>query len=389
MPVRSARPRRKRCSLLSQSRLTAALVATAAVLGCGDPPPEPAFALPAEDPPQPGEAAFSGRVPALEERAPPTHRLEVSRVLGDTATFGAIHELFLIGPDLLVIDRFNSPHLAFVSSVDGRVIQRLVRHGEGPKEMRQPLWAQPVPEHYPEAWVYDFGTRRFVRLRLDAPRDSAFLEMVRFERVPYSLLQPFWQDGEVIANGLLPRHGLVRLDSTGAPEALVPLPAPFDSTVIPLPVGRRLANRSFLAMNPSRTRLALVYQFANRIDLLEGNGALYGSVAGPRETEARFRIEGDRFFWEDENQMAYSAATATDRRLYALFSGERLEDEEDEVSRPSRIHVFEWDGDFVAEIELDHEVSTIAVTSDDRQLYGAVEDPYPRIAVWQLPPGPR
>lgn len=309
--------------------------------------------------------------------------IEPQRLLGDSATFGEINGLAAAGRYLLVIDRLADPHLVVLDLGTGQVVNRLVRHGRGPGEATQPATAQVIATDPPDAWIYDFGTRRLLLMRLTSPREEALFDELRLD-VDVSLLEPNWVGGRLVANGLFVDQRLLVLDRLGRGQYSLELPPAFDAEAMPHPTGRRLMNRSFLVVSPARNRMAIVYQFGNRLDLLHSNGARLGSVDGPRATELKYRLEGDRFFWENGNQVAYSGAVATDRYLYALFSGNRLGDVEEQ---PSRLHVFEWNGDFVAEVALGGpHVRSIAVTPDDRRLYGGLEVPYPVVGEWDLSP---
>jgi hypothetical protein len=145
--------------------------------------------------------------------------------------------------------------------------------------------------------------------------------------------------------------------------------------------GRMLLNRSFLAVPPSGGRMALVYQFSPRIDFFTTAGELYGSVQGPRPTRASYRLAGRRFIWKDDNEMANWGAYATDRFVYVLFCGCRI----DEERFPSVMQVYRWNGDLVREFALDRQVMEFTVSPDDRFLYAGTVEPYPSVGEWRLP----
>lgn len=154
---------------------------------------------------------------------------------------------------------------------------------------------------------------------------------------------------------------------------------------MPHVVGRRLLNRSYLTARPDGERLALAYQWASRLDVFSADGRRLGSIEGPRPTTAKYRVSDNRFFWDPQGQMAYTGIQATSRYVYAMFCGCREADDPDQ--RSQRVHVFQWNGDFVSEIVLDRRVTAFAVSPDDRILYGSITEPHPAVGEWKMPDG--
>jgi hypothetical protein len=275
-----------------------------------------------------------------------------------------------------------SKHLALVDLGSGAILSRTGRDGEGPGEFRDPgtfLAQEGSPN---STWVYDFQNRRLALISIREGRELV-VEAGRPFDAGASIEQPIRSGTRVLANGLFPDYTLVVLDSTGKPQQRIAADQPFPPSRISHAVGRRLLNRSYLAADPTGQRLALAYQWASRIDFFSGDGSRRGSVAGPRQTEARYTIRGTRYFWDPEGAMAYTALRATDNFVYALFCGCREADDPDQ--RSQRLHVFRWNGDFVREIQLDRKVTAFAVTPDDSLLYAAVTEPHTAIGEWALP----
>jgi hypothetical protein len=114
-------------------------------------------------------------------------------------------------------------------------------------------------------------------------------------------------------------------------------------------------------------------------------GERIGSVAGPRQSTATFRVTDDKFFWgrDDQNEMAYWHMDGTERYVYALFCGCKA----GLGHLPSMLHVFDWNGNFVAEFAFDREVTSLDVSDDDQVIYATFESPYPGVGEWRLPAG--
>jgi hypothetical protein len=72
---------------------------------------------------------------------------------------------------------------------------------------------------------------------------------------------------------------------------------------------------------------------------------------------------------------------ATDRYVYALFCGCKP----GQGSLPAMLHVYDWNGNFVAEFAFDQEVTALDVSDDDQVIYATYEQPYPGLGEWRLP----
>ncbi len=304
--------------------------------------------------------------------------LAMSEAYGDSLSFGLVSLVLSVGSRLLVADAFTDPHLAEIDLNTGEVTRRFGRRGSGPTEFRDPDWGLVESIDPPHVWIYDFQNRRFSLVDLDRHPNPIIDEFSL--RAPMPVENPLIVGDEIISTGLFPDHTLTIFSKEGVPLRNLAANPPFDATRLPHAVGRSHMNRTFMAFHPERDRLALAYQFDNRIDFFTTEGSRYGSTRGPTETTPQFRIEGNRFF-DDGNEMAYGPARGTNTFVYVMFCGCKDMDNPD----IDRIHIFGWDGVFVGEIRLDHPIVSFTVSPDDRFLFGAIQDPYPAVGKWRLP----
>ena len=275
-----------------------------------------------------------------------------------------------------------SLHVAVLNRTTGEILHQFGRHGAGPGEFLDPMWAVPVSEKPPSVWLYDFQNRRFTLLDLGEPGRPSRWQTRRMD-LGLSVTQLMRAGGRYVANGLFPDFTLLVTDTLGTPEARIRADPPFGPRAVPHPDGRRVLNRNFMAADPGGRRFVLAYQFRSRLDFFTARGERYGTVRGPRSTKPSFRVEGQRFLWNDDNEMAFQSVTATKRYVYALFCGCRV----DEERAGNLIQIFRWDGAYVGELVLDHQILTLAVDESDQILYGGIEEPFPGVAEWRLPAG--
>jgi hypothetical protein len=372
------------------NRVLFAVFLAAVMSGCADRSPKPQVVAGgvsitrAEASAHAGD--FSGRVPRLSGEEQPRDTLALHRLFGDSLAFAAISGIQPVGGRLFITDRLMSKHLALIDVRTGSVQARAGNHGEGPNEFRDPGAFMVQSASPPRTWVYDFQNRRLSLLSAGAGGKLSIEESRPFN-VGESIEQPLRSGAQFIANGLFTDYTLLVLDSAAKPVRRIDAGQPYPARTMPHTAGRRLLNRSYLAADPGRSRLALAYQWASRIDFFSADGSHSGSAEGPRSTTPKYRITDNRFFWDPQGEMAYTGVQATDSYVYAMFCGCREADDPDQ--RSQRVHVFRWDGDFVAELQLDRKVTAFAVSPDDAFLYAAVTEPHPAVAEWRLPPALR
>jgi hypothetical protein len=303
------------------------------------------------------------------------------RSLGIESDFGQVTHVSKVGARLLATDRYLSPHLAVIDLASGRVAYRLGRNGEGPGEFREPVPTSVVGDHPGQVWVYDFYNRRLTLLDLNRTSRSAVVREVPLV-VDAALEAPFWIGPRLVANGLFADYTLLLLNDRGVAVSRTVADPPFAHR-LPRAAGARMANRSFLAPDPRTGRLALSYQFAGRVDFFRPDGTRYGTATGPRAVKSRFHYDSKgRFQWDRNNEMAHWGIAATSRYVYTLFCGCEMQHGSES---PQLLHVYDWNGRFVAEVALDRPLRALSVSEDDSYLYGAFEEPTPGVGEWKLP----
>lgn len=305
------------------------------------------------------------------------------RLLGDSTSFARITSITHLDDRLLVTDRQTSPHLALVDLRTGEVVARAGRHGEGPSEFQD---ASDAVEDFRtpsrnDAWIYDGPTRRVTHVIVPASGDTMVLASPVRLRVDLPLERPVPLDSTWLSNGRFAELTLVEFRPDGTIVDEIAGRPPWQKADLGSYVGRRLLNRTFMDIHPRRSRVALVHQFDSRLAIFSTDGRYLVEARGPVKTSVSYRIVGDRFRWNDDNEMAYWGVDATDDLVFALFCGCTLESRR----RPRELHVFTWDGRLEAVVPLGHGVLAIEVSRDGSTLWGAIETPYPLIAEWELP----
>jgi hypothetical protein len=327
---------------------------------------------------EPATVGDSANIPTFQETARP----RVVRRFGDSLDFAEITAVYPISNSLVVSDVLTDPHLSVIDLKSGRITARLGRNGEGPSELRVPRWITRDKSLEDAVWVYDFSNRRFTRLQLEE-EDKPRLDREVSLNVGASIESPVWTNDGLITNGVFLDYTLLTLDPNGRPIRRIAAAPPFGTRQIAHNTGRRMLNRTFMTTDPSVSRLALAYQWANRIDLFRVDGVRYASIGTPSKAHARFRVDDrDKFHWADDTKMGYIRLSGSSRFVYALHCGCT----DVQAEGPVDVDVFTWQGAHVKRMTLPESAFEMFVTDDDRLMYIAVEDPYPHVVELALVP---
>ncbi|MEX2526482.1 MAG: hypothetical protein WEA09_02490 [Gemmatimonadota bacterium] len=318
-------------------------------------------------------------VPAGTGNASPGIRritLESADVSPDTTSLALASAIAWWGERLVVADQRAADPLQIWDAATLVREQALGRRGQGPNEFIAPfLWDQ-AGDGPPVIW--DFDQRRLTALEVVG--GTVTLGTARQLDLPVSLLEFATDGGRIWASGLSADFTVLELSASLVPTRRIVLPPPHE---VPNPTGRRLANRSFLAISPQGDELVVAYQFANRLDLimLEADSVL--TFPGPIPTTARYSVSEGRFFWEEGNEIAYLGVQHAGDRIYAAFCGCGLD--RDPVGLPTAIHVFRPDGEALAILEIGLPFTAFAVDPDQARIALVVEDPVPRLVMMEMP----
>lgn len=329
------------------------------------------------------------------------------RALGDgSATFGWVTSVLVLDDSIvLVSDRATSPHLATVNVRSGKIERRFGRNGVRQQQFRDPIWTTRNSMNDARAWVFDRLNRRLVLLNMRS-RGEAMLERDLSVDPPETAginaagaaepqLWALWSGERILTGGMLLDYTFLELDHEGRYQRRVAVDPPFSAAAVPFALSRQALSPTMVGIRPGQTHFAIAYQYAPRIDFFE-SGTRYVSVTGPRpvdvivekpspEETGERRSHHIRVSSIDRSEIGYVTVTASTRFLYALFCGCRRGASID----ARRLHVYEWDGTFKAEVEFDRAVSHLSVIGDSLVVgvYGELQSNTRalKLGTWQLP----
>jgi hypothetical protein len=281
----------------------------------------------------------------------------------DESEMGRGADILVESERVFVGDRRMAPHI-IVYDTRGRLIQRFGPHGHGPGELFDPTALSRTPDG--RLAVFDMSGQA---IHVFGETGGSY-QYERTQRLNKPATQVIMA-GHVIAAALMGGALLLMpYDSveTGSDARTVGEP-PWERPGVSVPVE---VQRAYAAMDPNGQRIAIVYLGHPEVQLVPLSGEPVTTISR-REVAPEPGDGGYVRFYRD--------VYATRRRVYALYCG--CADPE-LLSRA--VHVFRWDGELEMVLDLGGaQVYSIAVSADDRVLYGSVDDPEPVIRTWAIP----
>lgn len=315
----------------------------------------------------------------------------VPTVLFRSDSLSVIWRLAQLGSFVVVSQPYHEPHLLVIDTATGQVAQALGRHGEGPGEFNFPGDVSSVGGAGGRIWVADPGLRRLTPLRLvdghvridTAASISPGVGAKAFGGTPWSdstfLISGTYGDGRFQVISL---SGVV-LSALGEQER--------PDTTLPLPIVLA-ANQEVLAVDHSRRRIFGAGIMNGVVRIYDSLGNVLHRAETPYALTPYYRIgtkEGNVSMQpQPATRYGYLGAAATERLVFALFSGRTIRGHQDGASAGRFIHVFNWEGKLVGILELPEAIGAIALTPDGRTILASRWEPEPavlRIRVPQFP----
>ena len=282
-------------------------------------------------------------------------------------------------------NKATQPLLVFNRNT-GEFIMSVGERGQGPHEINY-LWAMDFKPGSESGWLFEFSDRTMHFF----DGDSLTGHSIRLQNTGPPM-GPTWIRGDSIASVGMYEDGRLALHGPdGSFGRFIGAHPPGESEV-PIPV-RQHAYEARVQTNANGSRIAVVSQNTDLIEIYDTEGILH-VIRGPGFDEPVYTLhsddEGDNTWLslDDETIKSYVDVTVTNDLIFALYSGQTMEDimNSSWVSPPSEtVIVFSWSGIPLAVLNIDHGALAISVSSDGLDLYAIYHRPAPMILHYELP----
>ena len=333
-------------------------------------------------------APVSAGPPSLDVYAVPPIPLR-GTVLQASERLSMPTQIVLVGDRLVIVDRFAERPVHVLSATSGELIASLGREGDGPGEFRVARFVDPDPVVPRRFWVFDAGLSRLTLVDVeDWDQTPAWERRIIGLRSDATVMNPVWmaRGTRMLATGLFAEGRLAEFDSAGTTTAYrgaLPIsrqPAP--------PSVLQHAYRGMLKARPDRSLLVLAARHAGSIEIYDPSGRLITRASGPFTFDPIFEVDqgagGPGLVSGEEMRLGYVDVATTPDRIYALFSGRTREGYPDRATYGEYVHVFDWQGTYLAALRLDSEVAAIAADRERNRLVAVRHLPEPAVLSYPL-----
>lgn len=296
--------------------------------------------------------------------------------------------LVTVGEYLVGVDNRADTLLYVLDRQSGQLLRSFGRRGEGPGEFRSIYSLDPIAGSNSRLWAYDVQLRRLTLVDVEAAGSGPEHYAIRVLplQVTSTIAATAWVGDSIASTGFFPAGRITYLDSNGVAIGTAGTLPPGDSRT-PANV-RQHAYQGLLVVRPDRSRMAVLTRHLGQVEIFASAGELLRTVTGPYLFEPRYRVvrsSGENVMGTDTDlRFGYIAAAATDRVFVGLFSGRTRAGFPDAATFGTFVHVFDWDGNLLRVLRLDHAGIGMALDEHEEVLYVVVHDPAPSILRYEL-----
>jgi hypothetical protein len=305
----------------------------------------------------------------------------------DTLALG-LPQGILVADGAIVVQDGRARFAAQVFDAAGRPLNAVGPEGAGPGEFVDPTSVFARPGNPGEFWIYD------ARLNRITPYDLASVRAGGSQPARTAIVldpglvveEPRWlDDSTVVALNPMLTAGEGRFSlfgSDGKRRKTVGAPPPGSKDTPPFV--RQQAYGGKLAGHPRHPVFVLASMYAGRLEVFNREGQLQRALQVPEPFEPDYQVakDGLNMLWGKKFRYGYMDVAATDKHIYALFSGQQFEQEGAHLA--AVVHVFEWSGRFLGALKLNAGATRLALDPSEKTLYVAQEEPYPQIMAYDL-----
>jgi len=261
----------------------------------------------------------------------------------------------------------QNPYQVHVYTEDFRYIKSAGLTGSGPGEITNPFFAA-IDEDQQILWFMDLGKRVFHKFQIDSLLNDELYFPRKNIPVPddkFVIIQYFPLDNTVFSySDFNVSPPMISFFDEENPK--------IDSLIIPDGIvegfhhnqGNAFLNSFVYHHHPAKEKMVLANRFSDVIAIIDHDGKVLSYRQGPDMiTQVPDHTK--------QNQIStYESLQVDESFIYALYFGDTTLNENQELIAPKSIHIFNWEGEPVARIKLDHHLTSFTLDRKNKRLLG-------------------
>jgi hypothetical protein len=254
------------------------------------------------------------------------------------------------------------------------VLYHFGNRGQGPDDFLHPFSFQLIDDDM--IGVVDMGANSYLEFRI--PEENGEVEImkrIKFDTPPFRMIKTRYNQYV----GLSMQDGLfIQTDSTGKTiRSFFEYPYSDKDERQLKNQDRAFAYQGSLSANPSKTKC--VYTSING-DIIHFYALEHDNIKLINKIENEYPLyknndnhNSSGVIFDRNNRIGYIASYATEKFVYTLFSGKKIDDPN--CFEASVLRVFDWNGTLKNEYALDIPCTFLCVSDDDRRLWAVATTP--------------
>jgi hypothetical protein len=147
-----------------------------------------------------------------------------------------------------------------------------------------------------------------------------------------------------------------------------------------------------IAPRPLGDMIAVASRHAGRIDVYRIGTDSFRLAETPEPFDPIMRVSwgsaGARFVQDVNTRFGYIDVTATNHRIYGLYSGRQRSTHPGRAYMATTVHEYNWDGALLRTLTLDRDVLSITVDEAKNRLLAVIHEPAPGILSYSIAESP-
>lgn len=317
------------------------------------------------------------------------YKAKVFQLSDDKTIIGFPSMMIYIDSAIVVVSFKHSNYITIFDLKSNQIIETGIK-GRGPGEITMPASLSKSNSNDNLFNIYDYAQKKLLMFDIDSCRQNKGktkpIKIFDTESMPYKCISLGLN--KLVLSGLFDEYYHFRICDSLKNTIFQFGDYNYDTSDKNDPRNLSLAYQGIIAIKDSNfvwacsnAHMIETYEIGKEYEVIK-KGSF---VNGTPQYKPINRTNGFSSAMKIENRKGFLDLAATSERIYLLYSGKTMNNQNpSDLVKSSEIQVFDWDAVPVEKIILDKEIFNLAISENDKKVYGIIHDPEPRLIYFQL-----